>query len=167
MHTVIPRPGSVVTTGRSFELSADTQIFVQPNAPGSDANRRLPCRGPAARHGFCAAGDGGQDRRGAPSISPRWAPTRPWAQRATADRHAAVGSVGGPPPGWPVLRRQTIRQLLPLPSNARHCSRDRGRYPPASSATCRASPARRHARRGTSFLSGGGRQTLHRSARLL
>ena len=33
MNTVIPRPGAVVTTRRSFELSADTQILVPHHAP--------------------------------------------------------------------------------------------------------------------------------------
>nr|AKC34128.1 Hex1 [uncultured Actinomycetales bacterium] len=33
MNTVIPRPSSVLGTGRSFELPADARILVQPNAP--------------------------------------------------------------------------------------------------------------------------------------
>ena len=142
MNTVIPRPGSVVTTGRSFELSADTQILVQHQCPEVARIGALPCRRPAARHGFSAAGDG-RPRAGAGRHPSHHGGRRPGPghRGLRAGRHAAGRFCWRPPTrlACSTACRRSANCCRP-PSNARHRSRDRGRCPPASSATCRASP---------------------------
>jgi hexosaminidase len=114
MNTVIPRPGSVMATGRNFELSANSRILVQANAPETERIGHFLAAAlrPATGFALPVTADAAQER-GAIHLTTAGADTALGAEgyELVVAPHGVL--LAAPHPAGLFCGVQTIRQLLP------------------------------------------------------